>query len=118
MSKLFYDEIITLNELTSHLDEFNIDDEEKLELLNLIDEIFHHNLLNVILNHLPKVHHSEFIDKLTANPGDAQLIEFIQTRVEVDITNVLKKQSDRIKSDLLNEIKKHKGRLTKAKKSG
>jgi len=54
MSKLFFDHLVIREEITAHLDTFVMDQEEKEEIIRIIDENLHHHVLNVILNHLPK----------------------------------------------------------------
>lgn len=108
MSKIWYDHLVLHEEITLELDRYEIDAEEKTELVNLVDQILHHHVLNVILSHLPQEHHSVFITGFHQNPGDHQLLDFVKSRVKVDIEAEIKKQADRIKTEILRDIQKSK----------
>lgn len=110
MAKLFFDHLVNPQELIESLDLPTVSQEEKDELIQLADEILNHNLLNVILNHLPKIHHEEFIKKLHSAPHDPQLIVYLQERTEVDIEVEIKSHADRIKKDILADIHKSKSK--------
>jgi hypothetical protein len=117
MSKVFYDNLISAEEVILHFDSYTIDPEEKQELILLVDEIFHHHVLNIILNLLPKQHHPEFVKLLSENPNHPGLLIFIKSKINIDVVEEIKKHNERIKNDLINEIKKAKQRLTKTNKS-
>lgn len=106
MSKIWYDHLVVIEEITSHLDQFEVDPEEKQELIDLIDQTLHHHVLNVLLNHLPNEHHYEFIASFHTNPADEKLLDYIKSKVQVNIEEEVRKQATRIKKEILNEIKK------------
>ncbi|MEK9200627.1 MAG: hypothetical protein AAB909_01500 [Patescibacteria group bacterium] len=106
MSKLFYDSLTDHQDLIDSLDLPLVSEDERAELINLIDEIMSHNILNVILNHLPKNHHEEFIKKLHSAPHDPELLVYLQERTEVDIVVEIKNHAERIKKDIASDIHK------------
>lgn len=106
MSKIFYDHLVLREEITAELDLHSLELEEREELLQLIDETLHHTTLNVILNHLPKEHHREFITKFHAAPYDEKLLDYLQKHVSVDIKSEIAAQAAKIKKEILAEIKK------------
>jgi hypothetical protein len=106
MSKIFYDHLIIREEITAQLDLHKIDPEEREELLEIIDETLHHATLNVILNHLPKEHHSEFMTRFHAAPHDESLLDYLQQKITTDIRSEIKLQAQKIKKEILQEIKK------------
>lgn len=106
--KLFLDDIITTEEIINELDAHDIDPEEKAELIELVDEMLVHHALNIILNHLPKEHHVELVQLIVSDPSSTTLIEFIQSKTSVDITEHLKNQSVKLKQEIKNEIQKSK----------
>lgn len=108
MSQIFYDHLILVDEIVAELDVHKMDPEERQELLDLIDQTLHHHTLNVILNHLPKEHHQTFLDRFYQKPHDAELLKFLKDNIAVDIEKEIKTQADRVKKDILAEIKKSK----------
>ncbi len=110
MSKLFYDSLTNHQDLIDSLDLPLVSEEERVELTALVDEIMSHNILNVILNHLPKTHHEEFIKKLHTSPHDPELLVYLQERTEVDIIVEIKSHADRIKREVLADIHKSKSK--------
>lgn len=110
MSKIWYDHLVLHEEVTVELDRYKLAPEEKTEIVNLIDQVLHHHVLNVILSHLPKEHHQAFISDFIQDPGSTKLLEFVKSRVTVDIESEIKKQADRIKKDILRDIQKSKSK--------
>jgi hypothetical protein len=108
MTKTFCDHLIYTTQVIAELDLHRMDAEERAELVELIDEIFHHHALNVIFNHLPKQFHDEFTDLLSSHPHDPRLIDYLKTKITIDIESEILTQSTRVKNDLLTEIKRAK----------
>lgn len=108
MTNLFYDSLTGHQDFIDSLDLPIVSEDERAELIRLVDEIMNHNILNVILNHLPKAHHEEFIHKLHTAPHDPELLVYLQQRTEIDIAVEIKSHSDRIKKEILADIHKSK----------
>ncbi len=106
MSKLFFDHLIVREELNVDLDLHQLDATTRSELLQLIDEILNHHALNVVLSHLPKKHHPDFISRLIHDPGDPELLGYLKSKVTVDIESEIKKHLLKIKTEIKSEIKK------------
>lgn len=106
--KLFIDDIITSEEIINELNAHDIEPEEKAELVELVDEMLVHHALNIILNHLPKEHHSEFVQLVISDPSSSVIVEFIQSKTSVDIIEQLKTHTSKLKQDIKNEITKSK----------
>jgi len=111
MAALFLDRLIEIEEVIAVIDSHDLDPQERDELVHLVDEILHHHLLNLILNHLPKEHHSDFISRLHADPSSTDHLEFLRARVTIDLESEIRSHAARIKKDLLSEV--HKARLHK-----
>lgn len=108
-AKLFYDHLIAYEETISILNIHDLDPDEKQELIQLIDEIFHHHLLNLILNYLPPHHHQEFLTLLSKDPSSPDLLIYLKSRITlVDIEIEIQKHGQKIKSDILKEVQKSK----------
>lgn len=115
MAVVFFDHLIDIQAITAELDVHDLDAEEKAELINLVDEIFHHHILNVVLNHLPEEYHAEFIARLHADPTHPDHLTYLKDHGTVNIEEEITKHTQRVKADLLNEIKRAKTHSPKRK---
>ena len=106
MSKVFYDHLIVLQEVITVIDAHSVDPQEREELIDLADQTLHHHTLNVILNHLPKEHHQSFLSRFYEKPHDETLMQFLKENIVADIEKEIKIQADRVKKEILAEIKK------------
>lgn len=104
MSKIFYDHLIILEEIHLHIKKMTNSLEEKQELWNLIDEIIHHRVLEVILDKLPSKYHEEFLEKLHQTPYDDRHIDYLNEKVEEDIENVIINEISVLENEILKEI--------------
>lgn len=102
----FYHHLIHTDDVIAEIDSYDISIDEKDELVNLVQQIFHNHTFNLILNHLPKNKHREFLSKFASTPYDLALLNFIKKEIKIDIEEAIKNQSEKIKKELLAEIKK------------
>ena len=102
----FYDHLILIDEVIFALDAYDLPKLERAELVGLIHQTTHHHILNVILNHLPKHHHENFLTKFQATPHDPELLAFLKREIKADIESEIKIQAARIKKEILTEITK------------
>lgn len=107
MSKIFYDHLIVIEELEGVVKRAQTH-EEREELHRLVDEMIHHRVLGCILDHLPREHHEEFLEKFHAAPYDDSLIGYLQEKTpqEIDIEQKIREEVAKLKKELLKEIKK------------
>lgn len=108
-TKIFYDHLVEIEEITIEVNSYKIDKNEKNEILSLVDETFHHHTLRVILDHLPFPKHEEFLQKFYQSPFDLDLLDFLKKEIEVDIEEIIKTESKKIKQQILKEIKETAG---------
>lgn len=106
MSKLFFDHLVIREEIDFELNSYTLDTEDREELLEVIDQTLIHHVLNVVLNHLPKAKHPEFVAKFHAAPNSDALIDYLKTHAHPEIESEIKKQAVKIKSEILSEIRK------------
>lgn len=104
--KYFYHHLIQVEDVTSRVDTHDLGQEEKEELLDLVDQIVHKHTLNIILKHLPKDKHDHFLKKFQATPHDKQLLEYLKKEIKSDIESAIRTQAEKIKKEILSEIKK------------
>jgi hypothetical protein len=76
MSRIFYDHLISFEEISIKIDSITSSKEEKEELWQLIDEMVHHRIVDLVLSKLPESHHHEFLEKLYNAPHSEELITY------------------------------------------
>ncbi len=108
MSSIFYDHLISLDELEKLLKESIETPEEREELWRLIDEIIHHRVLGCIFDNLPNNHHEEFLSKFHNSPHDLDLISYLNKKIGKNIEELIKQEVNALALELLAEIKTHK----------
>jgi hypothetical protein len=114
MSTLFFDHLVIREEIEFTLNSYVISPDEREELIEIIDNTLTHHVLNVILNHLPKEKHAEFMSAFYDRPDDVAHLEYLKVYAHPQIEAEIKKQAAKIKADIVSEIHKH--RTIKRKK--
>lgn len=104
MAKIFYDHLTVTDEVIIELDKNKFDLVERQEIVELIDENIHHNILNVILKNLPKEKHEEFLLAFHHKPDDPNLLDYLKKEVK-DIEKIISDAAKEVKKELLAEIK-------------
>ena len=106
MQKIFYDHLVMREEIVEELGRYKIDAVELDELIQLANETLHHHVLDVILTHLPKEKHEEFLTKFHQAPHDEKLLEYLRVETGIDIEGKIKERAQIAKKELLAEIKR------------
>jgi len=105
MTKIFYDHLTQISEVTDKLNRHKISVEEREELIQLVDENIHHRVLNVILKNLPKEKHEEFLIKFHHKPHDPGLLDYLMQEIG-DIEKIITAEANQVKKEILACIKK------------
>lgn len=106
MSKIFYDHLVGLKEISIELKGYSLQSEEYEELVKIADETLHHHVLNIILTHLPKEKHQFFLETFHTTPHDEKLLEFLKKEATPEIEKAIKKEAQKVKKEILSEIKR------------
>jgi len=114
MSTLFFDHLVIREELEFELNSYTLTPEDREDLVAIMDNTLNSHILNVILNHLPKDKHTEFVDLFKSKPHDTGHLDYLKIHAHPEIEAEIKKQAARIKAEILSEIRKH--RSLKSKK--
>lgn len=109
MSKIFYDHLIKIEEVTIELDNYELTIEEKSEFISLIDETLHNHTLEVILTSISKNLREDFLSMFHQAPHKLELLDFLKKEAP-DIEEKIKNCAEKIKKNILVEIKKSKKR--------
>jgi hypothetical protein len=106
MSKLFYDHLISFDELEIEMKGIVETPEEREELWRVVDEIVHHEVLGCVLDRLPQEYHDEFLTKFHEAPYDEGIIAFIDDKLDVEdsIEEVIKSELKELADEMLQEL--------------
>lgn len=105
MSKLFFDHLIVLEEVDVLVKKTAQTNEEREELWELIDEIVHHKVLDVILGKLPQEHHHEFLEMFHTHPHDESLMDYLKEKVGENIEELIRQEIGGLSSELLESLR-------------
>ena len=106
MSKIFYDRLLTLEDLDRQIRKIAKAPEEREEIWHLIDEIIHHKALGCILDNLPREHHEEFLEMFHQSPHDEDLLfGYLKEKVGKNVEEILKQELGGLAFELVSEVK-------------
>lgn len=103
-TKIFYDHLIVIEEITAILDGHHLTQSERHDLLNYIDQTLHHHILDTILTHLPAEYHTEFLSRFHDTPHDPKIMFFLQEHGKVNMERAILKEANRVKKEILSMI--------------
>jgi len=106
MSKVFYDHLISFEEIEIVIRNSSGSSEEKEEIWKVMDEIIHHRILGSIFDRLPSHNHQDFLERFHKSPGNESHLSYLQEKIEDDIEAIIKKEMEGLKLEILKEIKK------------
>lgn len=104
MAKLFYDHLVIIEEVIIALSKNQVSKEEIDAVVATVDEMMHHEVVGVVLTHLPRAHHEEFLHKLANHPNDLGLLSFINEKSGKNMEFEIIKTANKVKKKVLREI--------------
>lgn len=104
MSKLFFDHLIVFEKVERHFKSMSMSKDEKHELSTMIEDMIHHRALHLILGKLPANDHNEFLQKFLETPYEDSLIEFINLRIDSDISKHLEEEFKLLEEEILEKL--------------
>jgi len=105
MVKLFYEHLISFEELAGELNEHELEEAEREKLMDSVYEIIEHRVFDVILTHLPQEFHQAFLEKVAKAPYDATILDFIKEKTRVDIEREINKAAKKSTALILKDIR-------------
>ena len=102
--KTFYSHLAYTSEIRAEMDRYQIDVVEKEEIIQLADEHFDQRILHVILTHLPKEKHDDFLEKFHKTPHDKSLLDYLKKDV-ADIEKLISDEAKAVRDEIIREIK-------------
>ncbi len=104
--KYFYSHIISIESLTSELDQMDLSKDEKVYLAKLVDETIHNAVLDAVLSELTPQEKIIFIEHLKNDDHD-KLWRLLNERVD-KIEDKIKTVAEEVKKGLDQDIKEAK----------
>ena len=104
MTKLFYDHLIIIEEIVEVLSRHKLSQKEQEEMLDLVDQTLHQEILATIMQHLPKDGHEAFLIHFHATPHDRKILDFLKEKSSIDIEKEILKTVDKVKKNVLKKI--------------
>lgn len=104
MRSTFYDNLITTAPIMAEIKD-ELSHLEQEEIHEMIEDILHHRIMEVILLDLPLEHHENFLLKFHQNPTDPDLFFMLKKhspKIEEKIQEVVLIVHEEIKLDLLS----------------
>ena len=108
MSKLFFDHLIVLTRVDAHVKAISQNIEEREELWQLVDELVHHRVMDLILGSLPEEHHTEFMEKFTEFPYEERLFVFLNEKTGKNFEKVITEEMKTLEDEILKDLKPRK----------
>ncbi len=105
MTKLFYDNLLNLEELETIIKKSSKTQEEREELWGLVDEILNHKVLEKILDKLPEENHIEFLELYHKCPHDEiAVFAYLKGKSGENIIDEIKEDLKKISEEILAEL--------------
>src|SRR5215207_9726178 len=104
MSRIFFDHLIILEEVESEIKNIAETSEDKEELWKLVDDIVQHRVIITILDRLPINYHEEFLSNFHTAPFHTGHLDYLNDKIEEEVTEVITREISVLKKELLKEI--------------
>lgn len=102
-TKTFYHHLISVDRIYTHASLVKLAKNQKEKLVGIIEETIHIKILDTVLEKLPKDKHHHFLEKLTKDPGNKELISFLKKHNR-EIEEHIKKTYQELEEELLSEL--------------
>ena len=104
MSKIFYDHLINVPELSALIKANTETQEEREELWSLVDEIIHHRVMGCIFDYLPEDSHEEFVEKMSETPFDESLLTYLNDKIKTNIEQLITYEAEKVVKEIIQEL--------------
>jgi hypothetical protein len=104
MSRVFYDYLLSLEEIESAITQLAESQDEKQELWQIVDELLHTRILFVILTHLPSERHTEFLERYHDEPHNEEHVLYLNESCGIDMEEIIKNEVKELKKEILREL--------------
>lgn len=104
---MFYQRYIVIESLIEELHGLDLGEEERYHLASLVDSSLNHAILDEILSNLSPEDKKAFLAKMSEDPENEKLMDFLNERVE-NIEDKIKTVSEQLIKELHKDIKEAK----------
>lgn len=104
MATVFYDHLIPWHKVEAFIVSVQPTAEEKWELIEIIEETVHTEVLTLVLSHLPETTHAEFLERFHAAPHQEEHLHFLRSQNTVDVEATIAAAMDLFIEDLLSSL--------------
>lgn len=101
---VIYERFIEIKPLEDEINNLDIEESEKENLLFMSAEIFHHHTLQEILNRLAEVDKRRFLEAAHKNQ-EVAMAQILKDKVS-DYEEILKKKLNQVRDEIIAEIRK------------
>lgn len=102
MKKHFYTHLVETDSILIKLHEIGLSEEQKIQLISIVESSLHHTVLDAILSELEEKDKELFLNKIESNNHD-ETWEFLNNKVD-KIEDKIKKAADELTKELHNDI--------------
>jgi len=103
MKQVFYYHLLDFPEIEEKLNQHEIEETEKEELLLIIKETIHYQVISRVLTNLPEQDHQWFLKEYTKLPHKQGFLETLKEKIE-DIEGKIKEVASQVKQEILAEL--------------
>lgn len=105
MATVFYDHLIPWHKVERFLVEVQPTPEEKWELVEIIEETVHTEVLTIVLSHIPESSHEEFLKRFHSAPHASEHLVYIQSQCSDDVEASIATTMEQFIEELLESLK-------------
>lgn len=106
MTKVFYDYLIDISDLEKEIEKVSSNDDERLELSSIADELVHNKVVASILENLPKENHLEFLNMFHTAPHDDNLVKYLKEKIGQNFEEIIRNEIGNLPWEILGNSKK------------
>lgn len=104
MATVFYDHLIPWHKVERYLVAIQPTADEKWELLEVIEETVHTQVLTLVLEHIPQTSHDAFLERFHAAPHAEEHLVFIKSACTDDVEAIISMEMDRFIDELITSL--------------
>jgi hypothetical protein len=104
MSRIFFDELIEVDEIKMYLDNVVSSFEEKEDLWNLVDEFINRKIIYTILEALNDEYHDEFMTMFLEKPYSNEIVNYLNAKLNLSLEELIQRRHDEIINDLFTVL--------------
>lgn len=106
MKKHFFSHLVEIDTIHLEIEELNLEEEQKKEIKQLIEDSLYHTILDAILSELSEEDKKTFLSHIVEDNHD-KIWKLLNTKIE-NIDEKIKQAADAVKKELHKDIRESK----------